>query len=78
VAENWGGLEVHFFLLLVADGTLLQHVQNERYRMMRSHVTTDQKWMNRNKSEKFKPIFSETAVPFLTKFHRRVLRNVRI
>jgi hypothetical protein len=28
--------------------TPLQHVQNERYRMMRSPVTTDQKWMNRN------------------------------
>ena len=48
MAENWGGLEVHFFLLLVADDTLLQHVQNDRFRVMRSHVTTDRKWMNRN------------------------------
>jgi hypothetical protein len=48
LAENWGGVEVYFFLLLVADVTPLQHVQNERYRMMHSPVTTDQKWMNRN------------------------------
>jgi hypothetical protein len=39
---------VQFHILLVADVTPLQHVQNERYRMMHSPVTRVQKWRNRN------------------------------
>jgi hypothetical protein len=39
---------VQFHMLLVADVTPLQHVQNERYRMMHSPVTRVQKWRKRN------------------------------
>jgi hypothetical protein len=35
-------------MLLVAEVTSLQHVQNERYRMIHSPVTRVQKWRNRN------------------------------
>jgi hypothetical protein len=39
---------VQFYVLLVADVTPLQHVQNERCRMIHSPVTRVQKWRNRN------------------------------
>jgi hypothetical protein len=39
---------VQFYVLFVADVTPLQHVQNERCRMIHSPVTRVQKWRNRN------------------------------
>jgi mRNA-degrading endonuclease toxin of MazEF toxin-antitoxin module len=48
LAKNGGVLEIYVFFSLVVDLILLQHVQNERCRMMHSPVTSDQKWRNRN------------------------------